>query len=180
MTRTSPYQGLVPYSEEDADWFFGREGWREIIVDNLRAYRVSILYGASGVGKSSVLGAGVVRYLREHGEEQGLVVVPFSTWSAEDPVGELRAAVGGSEGSLADAIVAWASGTDRLLLLVLDQFEEYFLYHGDDSVPARSPRSWRRRFAAGTRRSTCSSRSARTRSRCSTASKAEFRACSTT
>ena len=23
--RTSPYQGLVPYGEEDAEWFFGRD-----------------------------------------------------------------------------------------------------------------------------------------------------------
>src|SRR5207237_5106808 len=64
--RSSPYQGLVPYSEADADWFFGRDDWRDIILDNLRAYRLSILYGASGVGKSPVLNAGVVRALRSH------------------------------------------------------------------------------------------------------------------
>src|SRR5262249_12306580 len=67
----------------------------------------------------------------EHGEAEGLYVVPFSAWSAEDPVAEVRAAVGGSEGSVADAIVSWGSRTGGLLLLVLDQFEEYFLYHGD-------------------------------------------------
>src|SRR5205814_10371830 len=49
--RRSPYQGLVPYGEADAEWFFGRAEWREIVIDNLRAYRVSVLYGESGVGK---------------------------------------------------------------------------------------------------------------------------------
>ena len=57
--RRSPFQGLVPYGEADAEWFFGRREWTEIVIDNLRAYRSSILYGASGVGKSSVLNAGV-------------------------------------------------------------------------------------------------------------------------
>src|SRR6185436_600011 len=94
LTRTSPYQGLVPYSEDDADWFFGRQGWREVIVDNLRAYRVSVLYGASGVGKSSVLNAGVVRHLHQHGREDGLLVMPFSAWSVVDPTAALKEAVG--------------------------------------------------------------------------------------
>ena len=101
--RRSPFQGLVPYAEADAAWFFGRDEWREIIIDNLRAYRLSILYGASGVGKSSVLDAGVVRAVRalarqglaERGAPE-LVVVRFSSWSAGDPVAALKAAVEGA------------------------------------------------------------------------------------
>ena len=98
--RRSPFQGLVPYGEADADWFFGRRELTEIIIDNLRAYRISILYGASGVGKSSVLNAGVVRELRmlaasslaARGSPE-LVVVPFSSWSSEQPVATLKKAV---------------------------------------------------------------------------------------
>jgi putative ribosome biogenesis GTPase RsgA len=56
----SPYVGLDPYSAEDAPFFFGRERERQVIVANLRAARVTLLYGPSGVGKSSVLNAGVV------------------------------------------------------------------------------------------------------------------------
>ena len=63
--RRWPYQGLVPYSEDDAEWFFGRDEWREVIADNMRAYRITVLYGESGVGKSSLLRAGVIRTLRE-------------------------------------------------------------------------------------------------------------------
>ena len=36
----SPYKGLMPYSEEDAPFFFGREAEREIISANLLAARV--------------------------------------------------------------------------------------------------------------------------------------------
>jgi hypothetical protein len=36
VKRSTPYQGLVPYSEADTEWFFGRDEWREIVVDSLR------------------------------------------------------------------------------------------------------------------------------------------------
>ena len=59
-----PYKGLMPYDEADAPFFFGREAEAEIISANLMASRLTLLYGPSGVGKSSVLRAGVVRRLR--------------------------------------------------------------------------------------------------------------------
>lgn len=93
----SPYKGLAPFedSELDATFFFGREREREIIAANLMAYRLTVLYGASGVGKSSVLLAGVVYQLRrkalENKERLGhpqLAIAAFSGWSG-DPVKEL-------------------------------------------------------------------------------------------
>lgn len=54
-SSASPYKGLMPYSEQDAPFFFGRETDRRIILSNLMALRLTLLYGASGVGKSSVL-----------------------------------------------------------------------------------------------------------------------------
>ena len=67
MTRQpSPYKGLASFddSEHDALLFFGRERERDVIVANVLASRLTVLYGESGVGKSSVLRAGVVRELR--------------------------------------------------------------------------------------------------------------------
>jgi predicted AAA+ superfamily ATPase len=61
----APYNGLMPYSEEDAPFFFGREREREVIIANLIASRLTLLYGASGVGKSSVLRAGVAHQLHK-------------------------------------------------------------------------------------------------------------------
>ncbi len=61
----SPYKGLIPYSEEDRLFFFGREQDREKITDELKARRLTVLCGASGVGKSSVLRAGVAYHLRQ-------------------------------------------------------------------------------------------------------------------
>jgi len=57
----SPYKGLASFEDSplDAMLFFGREREREIITANLLAARLTVLYGPSGVGKSSLLRAGV-------------------------------------------------------------------------------------------------------------------------
>jgi hypothetical protein len=157
--RLSPYQGLVPFGEEDADWFFGRDDWCDIVRDNLLAYRLTVLYGGSGVGKSSILHAGVVRRLREAArreiEEQRAageeatpenVVVAFSTWSGDDPLADLGNAIRDaatdlfpepvvtpSAERLDNLIGAWSGRLGAQLLIILDQFEEYFLYRPHES-----------------------------------------------
>ena len=50
--RDSPYQGLAPYDEGDAAFFFGRDRERDLITANLMASRLTVLYGVSGVGKT--------------------------------------------------------------------------------------------------------------------------------
>jgi hypothetical protein len=147
-----PYAGLTPYSEKDADFFFGRDSEREIISANLRASRLTLFYGPSGVGKSSVLQAVVVHHLRQlaqqNMEDYGraeFVVVVFKSWAA-DPIVELakkvREAVALSlqiepealEGvpvsrDLSSILEAWTKRFGMELLIILDQFEEYFVYH---------------------------------------------------
>lgn len=36
----SPYQGLVPFSEKEARFFFGRDAEIDLVIANLRASRV--------------------------------------------------------------------------------------------------------------------------------------------
>ena len=62
--------GLVPFSESDSAFFFGRDEWCDVVVDNLKAYRLTVLYGESGTGKTSLLRAGVVRELQERSPSQ--------------------------------------------------------------------------------------------------------------
>jgi hypothetical protein len=91
----APYRGLIPYSEEDAPLFFGREEECDVVINNLMASRVTLLYGASGVGKTSMLRAGVAhellalsrRNLANRGSPEH-VVVYFNRWSG-DPVAAL-------------------------------------------------------------------------------------------
>jgi len=133
----SPYKGLSAFedSELDALLFFGREREVAAVAANVLASRLTVLYGPSGVGKSSLLGAGVARRLREL---SGAPVVVHDSW-AEDPaaglVASVRAECGdlGPTAGLVDTIAAAAQAGGELHLL-LDQFEEYVLYHGVDGA----------------------------------------------
>jgi WD40 repeat protein len=125
----SPYKGLAAFEDSDADayLFFGRELEADVIAANLMASRITVLYGPSGVGKSSVLRAGVAFRLRR---EEDVHIAILSTWTG-DPVRALIDAVGGSGERLADALEEVAAQGGRDLYLILDQFEECFLYHRD-------------------------------------------------
>jgi WD40 repeat protein len=156
----SPYVGLSFYTEADAPLFFGRDAERQVIMGNLRASRLTLLYGTSGVGKSSLLRAGVAARLRElarhallEGGASCYVPVVFSAWK-DDPVEDLAREIEDAarsffeagdgpdllRGSLAATIeeavralehAARSGGIDPpavSLLVILDQFEEFFLY----------------------------------------------------
>ena len=60
-----PYRGLLPFREEDAGLFFGRE---EAILGKLREYNLVTLVGRSGSGKSSVVFAGLIPALRRRAD----------------------------------------------------------------------------------------------------------------
>jgi hypothetical protein len=140
---TCPYRGLLPFSEQDAPYFFGRTDDVRIISANLMAARLTLLYAPSGVGKTSVLRAGVVDELLELTDEFLPVVV--REWSG-DTVTAVDAAIAEAAGTLLDAappegrdglelvdlVRGWWLHLDRVLLLIFDQFEEFLLYHGDD------------------------------------------------
>jgi hypothetical protein len=94
-----PYKGLVPFIEEDFAFFFGRESDREVILANLLGSRLTLLYGASGVGKSSVLQAGVAHKVRQLGRENRqehsapeIALATFNTWREDPREGLLGAA----------------------------------------------------------------------------------------
>jgi len=157
-----PYKGLLPYREQDAKYFFGRDTERRLIRDNLRASRLTLLYGASGTGKSSVLGAGVAHDLKD---DPDYLVVYFGTpgtWR-NDPVSTLNAAIeaklsglpgyqpnggNGSKQGLFHGLESRLATVDRTLLVILDQFEEYFQYHpnedGENTFAVEFPRLLRR------------------------------------
>jgi WD40 repeat protein len=149
----SPYRGLVPFedSELDALFFFGRERETGLVTANLMAARLTVLYGPIGVGKSSLLRAGVAHGLREQARASVTVggrpefgVVVFSSWR-DEPIAGIRAATEAcartlldeaepppAEAPLANALGDWATQLGGDLYLILDQVEEYFLYHGRD------------------------------------------------
>jgi formylglycine-generating enzyme required for sulfatase activity len=62
----NPYRGLVALEEQDADFFFGRDRESCAIIDKIisASGRLLVLVGNSGVGKSSLVQAGVIGSLK--------------------------------------------------------------------------------------------------------------------
>ena len=89
---SGPFPGLRPFDEQDPERLFARDEWTEIIIANLVASRLTVLYGESGVGKTSLLQAGVEADLRRgrRGARSRFSVVPvvFRDWK-RDPVAGL-------------------------------------------------------------------------------------------
>jgi len=142
-----PYTGLMPFTEAQAEFFFGREAEREIITANLQASRLTLLYGPSGVGKSSVINAGVVHQLRAAAARSKasrrtpeFAIIVFQTWR-DDPLAGLAHAIASEIGqdaagaTLEERLRRWTDAIDGDLLIILDQFEEYFLYHSANDGP---------------------------------------------
>lgn len=149
--RPSPYQGLDPYAEVDAAYFFGRTQESATIAANLAVARLTIFYGPSGVGKSSVLRAGVIPMLKQRAQENvasggrpEIIPIYFNRWQQE-PLTGLAQAIQEAVQPFAQTIDGQAdtsllvqnfttllniasAQTDSDLLIILDQFEEYFLY----------------------------------------------------
>jgi WD40 repeat protein len=172
--RDSPYKGLMPYTEDDTAYFFGREAFQQVVTDNLMAARLTLLYGSSGVGKSSVLRAGVVYPLRQMAKQNlekygtpEFAVIYFNSWR-DDPLmgllqqvkaditrllGDIQLEPVPQSGQLDQILETWV---DRIggeeggaeLFIILDQVEEYFLYHpqsnGDDPFAIEFSRSLNR------------------------------------
>lgn len=136
----SPYVGLQPFNEADQDYFFGRERDSRIISSNLYAAPLTILHGASGAGKSSVLRAGVIPLLRT---SLRTAVVIFDGWSDKAPLNTLKvrcmeAFAAARTGKtvqvdihlpLDEFLFSATRAFGGTLLIIFDQFEEYFLYH---------------------------------------------------
>ena len=155
---TPPFKGLRSFAESDADLFFGREALTARLMERMRGtasgLRFLAVVGGSGIGKSSIVQAGLIPVLRR---ERG-----FRTWQIRSltptahPLQALAEALSPPEGSLAgkaslmDDLAAEpralhllagrqlarqepgrtalrpSAGIRPQLLLIVDQFEELF------------------------------------------------------
>ena len=61
----SPYRGLQAFDEDHAEFFFGRDGDIQRLIEKLKVTRFIAVIGSSGSGKSSLVRAGVVPALKK-------------------------------------------------------------------------------------------------------------------
>ncbi|MGK7908534.1 MAG: AAA family ATPase [Synechococcus sp.] len=149
-----PYKGFEPFAREDAQLFFGREKEIERIVNYLKSSRITVLSGTSGIGKSSLLQAGVysslhresLNNIKRYGVPKFAVVV-FDDWQGDTLKKLIDQIQNEIEELSKKKFSPWTStrdlcevsrqcihslGKDRkegTLFIILDQFEEYFRYH---------------------------------------------------
>ena len=135
-----PYKGLefFDWNDDDPQYFFGREGLTDQLLDQVRETNFIALVGASGSGKSSVLRAGLLYQLglgRLPGSSQWQILV----MRPEDrPLDNLAAAVLPADRPRdraretlvrngAAALARWVEeDASPRVVLVIDQFEEVF------------------------------------------------------
>jgi len=120
-TSPQPFMFLSSFSEEDSALFFGREDEMVKLIDRLLFTRAILLTGVSGVGKSSLLRAGVVPACRSM--RMKTVYLPCRLDPVEEAIQELKP---GAE-SIAAACEAAAGETGERILVIADQLESLYV-----------------------------------------------------
>ena len=137
--RRNPYKGLAAFGEADAGDFFARDELTEATVNKVTTGALTLVVGPSGVGKSSVVRAGLIPALRRNaidGSEQRLVTDMFP---GAHPFEQLATALTRISPSRPEALVEKMRTGDtnltgviaallpgEVVLLLVDQLEEVF------------------------------------------------------
>jgi len=154
-----PWLGLVSYTEETRGFFHGREEEAAELSRRVQRKLLTILFGQSGLGKTSILQAGLVPRLRPEGFCPVYVRLDYDP-ASPPPSEQIKRAVfrataaAGSwtqSGSAVTGETLWeflhhrddvlkdANGRTLIPILIFDQFEEIFtLAQSDDAGRRRA------------------------------------------
>ncbi|MEO8698585.1 MAG: protein kinase [Kofleriaceae bacterium] len=139
----NPYRGLRTFEATHRGLFFGRGLEISAIVERLRTDSVVIVTGDSGVGKSSLLRAGVVPAIIDGAIGAGRVWQSLTMLPGRRPLAALAAALG--DPTIAGRVLADPEALPRELrkragdngiLLFVDQMEELVTVGDPDEVAA--------------------------------------------
>lgn len=149
LTPDNPWPGLASYSEAEHGYFFGRELDAQDLLRLVRRETLTVLFGRSGLGKTSLLNAGLFPLLREDSKLPVYVRIDFAHGAAT-PVQQVfdalqaaceRAAVRFVPAQSADSLWSyfqrrdfelWNDRTQPVVpVIIFDQFEEIFTAERD-------------------------------------------------
>lgn len=132
-TPLKPYKFLDHYLFEDRDIFFGRERESEILLSDVIATRLVVLFARTGSGKSSLINAGVRPRLED------LDYSTFYIRVEKDPIASMRKTLKESnvpaleeELPLVAQLESLVERLQKPIVLFFDQFEEFFVYAVQD------------------------------------------------
>src|SRR5687768_6321575 len=150
VDRENPWPGLATFTEEQSSLFYGRDDEIRDLTRRAERNALTVLFGQSGLGKSSLLQAGVFPRLRASGYWP--VYVRLDHGVGAPPLAEqiktlvrtetARAGTWSKPGSAKPGESLWeffhhrddrlvnASGRTIVPVLVFDQFEELFTLGG--------------------------------------------------
>jgi len=157
----NPWLGLSSYSEETRAYFHGRDEEAGELARRVQRKLLTVLFGQSGLGKTSLLRAGLVPRLRGSGFCPVYVRIDYAAESPS-PAEQIKQAIfkvtaeaghWTRAGSAVEGESLWeflhhrgdllrdADGQTLLPLLIFDQFEEIFtLAQADDAGRQRAKR----------------------------------------
>ncbi|HET7538453.1 MAG TPA: WD40 repeat domain-containing protein [Polyangiaceae bacterium] len=140
----TPWLGLQPFTESTTDYFFGRDEELTELFQRVVARPLTVLFGRSGLGKTSLLQAALIPRLRAAGFAPVLLRLDYAD-NALPLAAQLGAALGRAisepaVSDVADSMAIWlllhdpkfgvcsvpASGEVRRIVVIFDQFEEIF------------------------------------------------------
>ena len=122
-----PYKFLNYYTREDRAIFFGRDEEIQRIKKRMLSGWLLVLFGRSGVGKTSLIRAGLLSHFQAPHD------MVFAMRMLSDPVISLRAMMCRMLGlevenqNLGDLFALAESRVSGRVIVIIDQFEEYFL-----------------------------------------------------
>ena len=133
-----PWLGLESFSESTRSYFFGRDAEAAELLQRLRLHPLLVLYGRSGLGKTSLLRARLVPDLEKLGARPAFYRISYRK-GEDSPLEQLAVALEAWERIELPGFVLpndpasrlWLNlhhreRKDRITHLILDQFEEIF------------------------------------------------------
>ena len=147
VLRGGPYRFLDYFDVQDSKFFFGREQEIDEVIDLIRRQPLIVVFGRSGIGKTSLIRAGVIARFLGRGKDEPPVEdgswLPSYALCEDDPGVSVRRAIveaaehagyelpeALAEATLAELLVQTARITGHHIVVFLDQFEEFFVKLG--------------------------------------------------
>ncbi len=145
MSNRYRYPGAKPFQTDQQDIFFGRIKDAETLFQLTGLERLVVLYSKSGLGKSSLINAGLIPRMQQMGQVTP-VQIRFGAWMpgrADTPLHTTAERIGNGlsqpdwlEKLVPEDTSLWRYAKSRQLsdpafgnfLLIFDQFEELFTY----------------------------------------------------